>query len=211
MSGGWGLRMQTTKRTAVAAVLLLAVACASRPPDEADYVRGVAAAREAKDASFRAAGSPVPADGLEKFLPLSYFPIDPAYAVPASFVEDPPAARQRIELQTSTHEPRQMERIGTLAFTLRGQALHLAAFRELGEPADRLFVPFTDLTSGRETYQAGRYLDIARSPTGIYVVDFNRAYHPYCYYNPTYDCPYPPRENRLPIAIAAGERTRGGK
>ena len=69
-------------------------------------------------------------------------------------------------------------------------------------------MPFTDLTTGKETYQAGRYLEIARSSTGIYVVDFNRAYNPYCYYNPTYDCPYPPKENRLPAAILAGEKTR---
>jgi uncharacterized protein (DUF1684 family) len=111
-------------------------------------------------------------------------------------------------MQTSTHQPRLMERIGALAFVLQGQTLHLSAFREVGETTDRLFVPFTDLTTGQQTYQAGRYLDIARSPTGIYVVDFNLAYNPYCYYNPTYDCPYPPKENRLPVAITAGERLK---
>ena len=47
-------------------------------------------------------------------------------------------------------------------------------------------------TSGSETYPAGRYLDLDRTRTGIYLVDFNRVYNPYCYYNPTYDCPYPP-------------------
>ena len=73
---------------------------------------------------------------------------------------------------------------------------------------DHLFVPFTDLTSGTETYPAGRYLDLDRTPTGIYVIDFNRAYHPYCYYNPTFDCPYPPAENRLRIPIRAGERLK---
>ena len=52
-------------------------------------------------------------------------------------------------------------------------------------------MPFNDLTSGTETYPAGRYLDLDRTPTGLYVIDFNRAYHPYCYYNPTYDCPVP--------------------
>ena len=61
-------------------------------------------------------------------------------------------------------------------------------------------------TSGTETYAAGRYLDLDRTVTGLYDLDFNRAYHPYCYYNPQYDCPYPPRENRLAIPIKAGER-----
>ena len=181
---------------------LLSAACGSRPPDESNYVGRVAAERAKKDAAFSDAAAPIPFEAHGKFLPLAYFPIDPAFAVPAAFTEDPPAARPRMEMQTSTHQPRLMERIGTLAFTLQGQALRLAAFREVGETTDRLFVPFTDLTTGKQTYQAGRYLDIARSPTGIYVVDFNLAYNPYCYYNPTYDCPYPPKENRLPVAIS---------
>ena len=93
------------------------------------------------------------------------------------------------------------------AHVLRGQPLTLSAFVEAGsQDMSRLFVPFRDLTSGTETYQAGRYLDLDRTPTGLYNVDFNRAYHPYCYYNSTFDCPYPPAENRLPIPIRAGER-----
>ena len=64
------------------------------------------------------------------------------------------------------------------------------------------------ITSGTETYPAGRYLDLDRNATGIYVIDFNRAYHPYCYYNLTFDCPYPPAENRLTVPIRAGERMR---
>jgi hypothetical protein len=111
-------------------------------------------------------------------------------------------------MPTSSKELRQMERIGTLEFTMQGQALRLSAFKEVGEPDDRLFVPFTDLTTGTETYPAGRYLDISRSPTGVYVVDFNLAYNPYCYYNPTYDCPYPPKENRLQVAVRAGEKIK---
>jgi uncharacterized protein len=190
------------------AALAAATACRSRPPDESNYLAAIASARTAKDSALRAAGSPVPADAQAKFLPLAYFPVDPLYAVPAAFREDPPGARQRVEIQTSTHQPRQMERLGTLAFTLHGEALSLAAYREVGESADRLFVPFTDITTGKETYQAGRFLDIARSATGIYVVDFNQAYNPYCYYDPTYDCPYPPKENRLQVAIRAGEKIR---
>ena len=63
-------------------------------------------------------------------------------------------------------------------------------------------------TNGTETYTAGRYLDLDRTATNLYDLDFNRAYHPYCYYNPQYDCPYPPRENRLAVPIRAGERMR---
>ncbi len=197
-----------SRRLILGVLVLLVAACSSRPPDESNYVESVASARAAKDAAFRASAEPIPFADHDTFLPLAYFPIDPAYAVPASFTEDPPAARQRVEMQTSTHEPRQMEKLGTLAFTLDGRLLHLSAYREVGESADHLFVPFTDLTSGKETYRAGRYLDIARSPTGVYVVDFNKAYNPYCAYNPTYDCPYPPKENRLAVAIRAGEMVK---
>ncbi len=195
-----------SRRAVLGVLVLLVAACSSRPPDESNYVSAVAAARAKKDAALRESDAPIPFADHDKFLPLSYFPIDPAFAAPAAFIEDPPAARPRMEMQTSAHEPRLMERIGTLAFTLQGQQLRLSAFREVGDTTDRLFVPFTDLTSGKETYQAGRYLDIPRSPTGLYVVDFNRAFNPFCAYNPTYDCPYPPKENRLAVAITAGER-----
>ncbi len=200
--------MPMVGRVATCAALLLATACSSRPPDEGSYVSRVAADRAKKDAVFADSVTPIPLEAHARFLPLAYFPIDPGFAVPASFTEDPPAARARMEMDTSSHQPRLMERIGALSFTLRGQLLHLAAFREVGETTDTLFVPFADLTTGKETYPGGRYLEIARSTTGVYVVDFNQAFNPYCYYNPTYDCPYPPKENRLPIAVTAGERIR---
>jgi uncharacterized protein (DUF1684 family) len=114
-----------------------------------------------------------------------------------------------MEMPTSTGQRRQMQRVGRLEFSLKGQSLTLGAFVEAGSQSfDRLFVPFTDLTSGTETYPAGRYLDLDRNRTGIYIIDFNRAYNPYCYYNPTYDCPYPPRENRLRVPIRAGEKMK---
>ena len=69
-----------------------------------------------------------------------------------------------------------------------------------------LFLPFQDETSGRETYGAGRYLEVPVLEDGQLLLDFNYAYHPFCAYNPGYSCPIPPFENRLPVAIRAGER-----
>ena len=109
-------------------------------------------------------------------------------------------------MPTSAGKMRDMEQVGTLSFTLKGQLMSLGAFVETGTPPDRLFVPFTDLTSGTETYAAGRYLELDRTATGIYTIDFNRAFHPYCYYNENYDCPYPPPSNRLPTPVRAGEK-----
>jgi uncharacterized protein len=191
-----------------AALLLLTVAisaCGSQPKEE-DYPKKIAAIRSAKDESFKTdPDSPIPADKKASLLPLAYFPIDESYAVPASL--EPAADRTRIEVPTSIGKIRQLERLGALKFSLKGQSMRLTAFRDLeSREANRLFVPFTDLTSGTETYSAGRYMELDPTPTGIYVVDFNIAYNPYCYYSPEYDCPYPPKENRLSIPIRAGER-----
>ena len=184
-----------------------AAACASKPPDDSrDYPAKIAADRASKDAAFQSGNDPVPKARHAEFLPLAYFPIDPDYNVPASLKpsNDPTV----IEMPTSTGTNRKMRRAGSLEFSLKGQPLKLTAFLEVGADPSHLFVPFSDLTSGTETYTAGRFMDLNRNGTGIYEMDFNRAYIPYCYYNPTYECPYPPRENRLDIPIRAGERMK---
>ncbi len=152
--------------------------------------------------------SPVPEDRRASFAPLPYFPVDPAYRVPAAL--QPAQPGPAVEMPTSTGQRRQMRRVGTLAFTLKGQPLSIGAFVEATEANDtdmrRLFVPFGDLTNGVETYPGGRYLDLERTATGLYDLDFNRAYHPFCLFNSSYDCPYPPPESRLKVPIRAGER-----
>lgn len=189
------------------AVSLIAVACGGgAPPSSGDYLKELQTFRAGKDADFKnASNSPVPRDKVAQLIPLSYFPPDQDYVVPASLklAEE----RDVIDMPTSTGEIRKEERVGMLEFILKGQPLSLSAFHDVDEKdMSRLFVPFRDLTSGTETYQAGRYLDLARTPTGLYTIDFNRAYHPYCYYNAKFDCPYPPAENRLQIPIRAGEK-----
>jgi uncharacterized protein len=149
--------------------------------------------------------SPVPAASRATFPPLPYYDVDPEYRVPAALRLEPTGAV--IELPTSTGQRRKMRRVGTLTFTLKGQSLSLAAFADASSnDVSRLFVPFGDLTNGTETYPGGRYLDLDRTATGIYDLDFNRSYHPFCVFNKEYDCPYPPRENRLPVPIRAGEK-----
>jgi uncharacterized protein (DUF1684 family) len=198
----------TSLRKWIACALVAgAAACASRPPDDSrDYAAKVAADRAVKDAAFLAANDPIPKSRHDQFLPLAYFPIEPEYSVPAGLKLS--NDRTIIEMPTSTGTNRKMRRAGTLEFALKGQPLKLTALNEVGEDPSHLFVPFSDLTSGTETYAAGRFMDLNRNGTGIYEVDFNRAYIPYCYYNPTYECPYPPKENRLNIPIRAGERMK---
>jgi uncharacterized protein len=191
----------------VVAVLLLA-SCANRPPEEPkDYADKIAADRASKDAAFGRDSDPIPQNRKAELLPLGYFPIDPDYNVGAALkvIDDPTI----IDMTTSSGGADKFRRVGTLEFSLKGQPLKLTAFMPASSRnADRLFVPFSDLTSGTETYAAGRFLDIDRTATGIYQIDFNRAYFPYCYYSPTWECPYPPAENRLKVPVRAGERMK---
>ena len=189
----------------MASTCLFIAACDGKPPENpTGYVAEIAAARAAKDAEFQRASEPVPDDKKAEFLPLAYFPVDPDYAVPAGLT--PSDDSTVVEMPTSTGTIRRMRRAGALEFVLKGEPMKLTAFVEPGSAT--LFVPFSDLTSGTETYAAGRYMDLVPRANNVYVVDFNRAFIPYCYYNYTYECPYPPAENRLKVPIRAGERMK---
>ncbi len=183
--------------------VLLPAAC-SKPP--VPYAEQIAAWHAEKDQFMRESReSPVPADKRATFPPLPYFPVDPEARVPANLELAPAGAA--VEMPTSTGQRRKMRHLGTLQFTLKGQPLSLGAFAEADDTSGRrLFVPFGDLTNGVETYPGGRYLDLERTASGVYDLDFNRAYHPFCLFNPTYDCPYPPPQSRLKVPIRAGER-----
>lgn len=190
---------------------IAAAACSSGPPapiDTRPYADQIAAFRAEKDRSFKQdATSPIPAAKRASFPGLAYFPVDAQYRVPASLTPAPSNPPVFFTMETSQHEPRRMLRVGTLKFAVGGAPYTLSAFSETDEGApNRLFLPFYDQTNGVETYKGGRYLELERTPTGLYDLDFNRAYHPSCVFDPQYDCPVPPRENRLPVAIRAGER-----
>jgi uncharacterized protein (DUF1684 family) len=181
--------------------------CSSGPgaPDESGYVAEITAERQAKDREFGAQSDPVPPERRETLLPLPYYPPDLSYSVPAvlRLAEERPI----FEVPTSTGVIRRMQRVGVLEFTLDGKPMSLGAFVDEGtQRIDELFVPFADLTTGKETYPAGRYLYLQPTATGIYTIDFNKAFNPYCAYNDKYDCPYPPPSNRLKVEIRAGEK-----
>lgn len=197
----------------VVAVAALTACTSGPPPPEVaqSYDQQIRAARAAKDQMFKAgAESPLPAADKATFTGLAYYPIDRAYRVPASLEPDPGGGRDFILLPTSIDTFRRMRKVGMLRFQLQGEPYGLTAFADAETRSiDRLFVPFGDLTNPDETYGGGRYLDLDRTPTGLYDLDFNRAYHPYCVFNISYECPVPPPENRLNVAIEAGERLPG--
>lgn len=186
-------------------ILLLLALTVAGCGGEVPYEEEIAAWRAEKDAFMRSDESPVEEGGRAGYPPLTYYPVQEIYRVPASLkvVE----SSDVLELPTSQNLRRRMRRIGYLEFRLNGEPLTLAAFADADQPdMRRLFVPFGDLTNATETYPGGRYMDLPRTGTNIYDLDFNRAYLPFCVYNPKYDCPLPPRENRLKTHIRAGER-----
>lgn len=176
------------------------------------YIRAVEEFRHNKDEDFgESADSPIPAHDRPGFTGLRYFPPDPALRIVAA-VEKAEGGRS-IRMQTSDGQERDYERAAVLRFTIDGQEYHLTAYRTPdGDESEPYFIPFRDAQSGKDTYGAGRYLEV-RAPHSHdgeprqVTLDFNLAYNPYCAYNLAYSCPIPPAENTLPIAIRAGEMT----
>lgn len=160
-----------------------------------------------RDSLFRSEASPLLPTDRASFEGLAYFAYDSTLAFHARV--SPELARDTFVMATSTGEVRPFIRYGVFRFQGDDRAYTLTAFKPVDEPGARLFIPFQDLTSGQTTYGGGRYLDIDEAPDGLYTIDFNQAYHPYCVYNPIYSCPIPPPENRLGLAVTAGERLQG--
>jgi uncharacterized protein (DUF1684 family) len=185
------------------AALLMALAwwmSRTQPGAADDYHHRIQAARSQKDARFKQApDSPLPDSLRRNFTGLSYFPIEPAWRTTAEFIEKSANA-------LDDTIGRNLAYAGNLRFELQGTKYSLRAYRNPKDVPGVLFVAFRDATSGKETYGGGRYLDLAPEPSGLYVLDFNLAYHPYCVYNPRYICPIPPPDNTFPIAVTAGEK-----
>lgn len=200
-----------SRRAGISGLAALLMAVAACTTAEIPYEQQIAARRAEIDRFMRESSeSPIVESQRATFPPLPYYAVNQEYRIPAALAIAPPG--DVMEMPTSTGQRRRMRRIGTLEFTLKDTPLKLTAFAEESDTAlMRLFVPFYDRTNGTETYPGGRYLDLERTATGIYDLDFNRAYSPYCHFNPKYDCPVPPRENRLTIPVRAGEKLEATK
>ncbi len=163
--------------------------------------------RLAKDEVFKSEeNSPLSGSQRSRFQGLSYYPINPALRFSAKLNRY--AGPKQIRLGTNTGEIRSGLRYGYFDFEVEDRACRLNVYKleDAAGHGASLFIPFRDATSGGETYGAGRYLDLIENTTGIYDLDFNRAYNPYCAYNDRFSCPLPPGENTLEVPILAGEK-----
>jgi uncharacterized protein (DUF1684 family) len=179
---------------------------------EHSYQAAIAGYRAEKDAFFKTSpNSPIPADERRRFEGLPYYAIDEDLVVDGLRLQPYTGAEpSSFQIPTSDGKLRPAHRAGTFTFDIGGAERRLTAYQFDGGRSDSLFVPFLDETSGRETYGAGRYLDLEPDEDGTYAIDFNLAYHPSCVYAPQFSCPLTPAENRLATRIEAGERLAEG-
>ena len=151
--------------------------------------------------------SPLLPEDLKEFKSLDYYPANEKFYVVAQFVRT--ANEQPFEMKTSTDRKPVYVKYGEAHFSIDGQFFKLNIYRNIElskkeQYKDYLFLPFSDLTCGDESYIGGKYIDLKIPQGDTIVIDFNRSYNPYCAYSPKYSCPKVPLENDLKIAIRAG-------
>lgn len=151
--------------------------------------------------------SPLTAEDLTVFKALDFYPINEKFFVIAKFVRT--ENELPFEMKTSTDRKPMYVKYGEAYFSIDGKSLVLNIYRNIAlsekeEYKDYLFLPYSDLTSGKESYIGGKYIDLKTPETDTIVIDFNKSYNPYCAYNHKYSCPKVPLENDLNIEIKAG-------
>jgi len=175
-----------------------------------EYIQSIEQERQAKDSIFRIESeSPLSVEQIVDFKGLKYFPVDQKYRLKAKLEEIDSGAI--IKLRTSTDRLPDYKIYGHVYFELDGKKYTLTAYQNVAHQNDSLyndllFLPFTDNNSTITTYGGGRYIDFHIPKDDSFILDFNKAYNPYCAYNHKWSCVIPPRENSLDVAINAGEK-----
>lgn len=151
--------------------------------------------------------SPLSADAKKEFKGIHFFPAAMQYVVTASFVRT--KGEKMFEMPTSGSVTKKYVKYGEAHFSIDGKPYKLNVYQSVSLTKQRqyrnyLFIPFRDATSGKETYGGGRYIDLTIPRADTMIINFNKAYHPYCAYTEGYNCPIPPRENYIPVKIEAG-------
>ncbi|WP_221408884.1 DUF1684 domain-containing protein [Ohtaekwangia koreensis] len=200
------------QHTVVKLTLMIAVSAFSfqlQAQDEA-AIKEITEHRKKQEGEFRdPAKSPLDKKDRRKFKGLNYYPIDLNYRVKATFVKNEKPVL--FKMKTTTSRLPDYVKYGDIYFLLDGEDYKLEVYQSpdlLKRPGfeDYLFIPFTDETNGKDTYDVGRYLEFHIPVSEEVTLDFNQCYNPYCSYSDKYSCPIPPEANHLPLEIKAGEK-----
>jgi uncharacterized protein (DUF1684 family) len=164
-------------------------------------MQSLTAFRAEKDRFFgRHHQSPLTPAQKQHFKGLHYFPENAALRLEVDI--ETLSTSENIMIQTTGGQPQLYRRFGKFRFLIDGQSAELTLYKN----QHGYFLPFVDNLAGKETYPAGRYLEPEKLSNGKFLVDFNLAYNPYCAYNEQWSCPITPAENRLKVAVRAGEK-----
>ena len=175
--------------------------------DEA-YIREIKSWQEELNREFAdSAKSPLAPEDRAKFHGLDFYPIDIRYRVTARFERTP--NETQFGMKTTTERRPTYVRYGIAYFKLIDRDFKINIYQNIRlskteKYHDYLFMLFTDKSSGKETYAGGRYIDLRIPQSDSLIIDFNKAYNPYCAYNHKYSCPIPPEEDYFDIEILAG-------
>ena len=178
----------------------------SQLDDSAGVTAYLERGRAAKDSLLRyGPGSPLKPGARADFGGLSYFPVDLQFRMTGELHRY--GRPRRVLVPTTSDTLVYMDRFGRLLLQLEEDEFWLEVYADPG--TSDLSVFFTDRTNGHQTYGGGRYAPVHELGLGMYLIDFNEAYNPYCAYNSDYVCPLPPPQNRLSSAVTAGEKSYG--
>lgn len=183
------------------------------PANPQKYIRQIEAHRAEKEAEFRDPEHSPLREKAADFAGNVYYAPTLDYRVKARF-ERTESAEPFLMPTSNPDRQKTYVKYGLLHFELQGKSYTLSVYRspdlaKIPQYKNHLFLPFTDLTSGRETYGGGRYLDLTIPKSKKVVIDFNRCYNPYCAYGDGWSCPIPPQENFLDTRIEAGVKDYG--
>jgi len=151
--------------------------------------------------------SPLTDKDFKVFKALDFYPINEKFIIEATFLR---TKKEKVfGMKTSTTRLPKYKKYGELSFVIDGKKFKLNVYQNIDLSKkegyeDHLFLPFSDLTCGKESYLGGRYIDMYFPKSETVIIDFNKAYNPYCAYNHKYSCPIVPLENDLQIEILAG-------
>ena len=172
------------------------------------YEKEIKAFQDEMNAEFAdSLTSPLTEEDRKDFHGLDFYPVDEKYRVTASF--ERLSDTQKVILTTTTDRKPEYIKYAKVSFSLDGKDFELYVFQSVRLKADEryknyLFLPFKDLTCGKTSYGGGRYVDLEIPRGDSIVIDFNKAYNPYCAYNHRYSCVIPPPENFMDIPVYAG-------
>jgi len=189
-------------------VLIISVLFLLQSSYSQDYIYQIRKFQQEMNQDFTdSVKSPLTLEDLKEFKQLDFFPIDSTLCINAKFIRTP--FEIAFPMKTTTSRAPMYVKYGEAVFTIGKVKCKLNIYQniELSKKVsyqDYLFLPFTDVSNGDESYGGGRYIDLRIPEKETITIDFNKAYNPYCAYNHKYSCPIPPVENNLQLEVKAG-------